>query len=101
MAIRKLLALLDLHGATVTIDAIGCQTAIAQQIVEQGGDYVLCVKNNQPGLARALRADLDDMIREKFKNVPHDFCESVEGDHGRLETRCVWTTPQIDWLGSK
>lgn len=101
VAIPKLLALLDLHGATVTIDAIGCQTAIAQQIVEQGGDYVLCVKNNQPSLARALRADLDDMIREKFKNVPHDSCESVEGDHGRIETRRMWTTPQIDWLGSQ
>lgn len=101
VAIPKLLALLDLHGSTVTIDAIGCQTAIAQQIVEQGGDYVLCVKNNQPGLARALRADLDDMIRGKFKNVPHDYCESVEGDHGRIETRRVWTTPQIEWLGPK
>jgi predicted transposase YbfD/YdcC len=88
-----------LGGATVTIDAIGCQTAIARQIVEQGGDYVLCVKDNQPTLARALRADLDDMIREKFKNVPHDFCETVEGDHGRIETRRVWTTPLIDWLG--
>lgn len=99
VAIPKLLALLDLRGATVTIDAMGCQTAIAQQIVEQGGDYVLCVKDNQRGLARALRADLDDMIREKFKNVPHDFCETVDGDHGRIETRRVWTTPQIDWLG--
>lgn len=101
VAIPKLLALLDLDGATVTIDAIGCQTAIARQIVERGGDYVLCVKDNQPSLARALRADLDDMIREKFKNVPHDSCETVEGDHGRIETRRVWTTPLIDWLGTE
>lgn len=98
-AIPRLLELLDLRGATVTIDAIGCQTAIAQRIVEQGGDYVLCVKDNQPTLAQALKADLDDMIREKFQGVPHDFCETVDGDHGRIETRRAWTTSRIDWLG--
>ena len=98
-AIPRLLALLDLRGSTVTIDAMGCQTAIARQIVEQGGDYVLCVKDNQPGLARALQADLDDMIRSKFKGVPHDFWETVDGDHGRIETRRAWITSQIDWLG--
>lgn len=97
--IPRLLKLLDLHGATVTIDAIGCQTAIARQIVEQGGDYVLCVKDNQPGLAKALKADLDDMVRAEFQGVPHDHWETVEGDHGRIETRRVWTTPSIDWLG--
>jgi predicted transposase YbfD/YdcC len=101
VAIPRLLELLDLHGATVTIDAIGCQTAIAQQIVAQGGDYVLCVKDNQPGLARVLRADLDDLIRENFKSVPHAVCKTVDGDHGRIETRRVWTTPQIDWLGDE
>jgi predicted transposase YbfD/YdcC len=101
VAIPRLLQLLDLHGATVTIDAIGCQMTIAQQIVEQGGGYVLCVKDNQPGLARALQADLDDLIREKFQGVPHDVCETVDGDHGRIETRRVWSTPQIDWLGAE
>jgi predicted transposase YbfD/YdcC len=99
VAIPKLLQLLDLHGATVTIDAIGCQTAIAREIVAQGGDYILCAKDNQPALARALQADLDDLVREKFKGVPHDSCETVDGDHGRIETRRVWTTAQIDWLG--
>lgn len=99
--IPRLLELLDLHGATVTIDAMGCQTAIAEQIVAQGGDYVLCVKDNQPGLAQALRADLDDLIRTRFTGVPHDTYETVDGDHGRIETRRVWTTSQIDWLGTE
>lgn len=99
--IPRLLELLDLHGATVTIDAMGCQTAIAGQIVAQGGDYVLCVKDNQPGLAQALRADLDDCLRREFKEVPHDKYETVDGDHGRIETRRVWTTSQIDWLGEE
>jgi len=99
--IPRLLELLDLHGATVTIDAVGCQTAIAGQIVAQGGDYVLCVKDNQPGLAQALHTDLADLIRTKFAGVPHDVCETVDGDHGRIETRRVWTTSQIDWLGAE
>lgn len=100
-AIPRLLELLDLQGATVTIDAIGCQTAIARRIVEQGGDYVLCVKDNQPSLAKALKADLDDMIRTDFQGVPHDHSETVDGDHGRIETRRVWTTSSIDWLGAE
>ena len=99
--IPRLLELLDLREATVTIDAIGCQTAIAEQIVMRGGDYVLCVKDNQPQLAQALRADLDDLIRTKFTGVPHDVCETIDGDHGRIETRRVWTTSQIDWLGEE
>ena len=65
------------------------------------GHRILYVKNNQPGLAQALPAGLDDMIREKFNNVPHGFRESVEDDHGRIETRGVWATPYIDWVGSK
>lgn len=101
VAIPKLLALLDLKGATVTIDAIGCQTAIAEQIVAGGGDYVLAVKDNQPGLARRLRADLDDLIREKFAGVPHDFHETLDGDHGRIETRRIWTTPDLGGLGEE
>jgi predicted transposase YbfD/YdcC len=99
--IPRLLELLDLRGATVTIDAIGCQTAIAEHIVTQGGEYVLCAKDNQPHLARALRADLDDLIRTKFAAVPHDVCETIDGDHGRIETRRVWTTSRIDWLGEE
>ena len=101
VAIPKLLALLDLTGATVTIDAIGCQTAIAGQIVEGGGDYVLAVKDNQPTLAKRLRANLDDLIREKFASVSHDFDETVNGDHGRIETRRVWTTAELGWLGAE
>lgn len=97
--IPRLLELLDLQGATVTIDAIGCQTAIAEHIVQNGGDYVLCVKDNQPQLAQALRADLDDLIRTKGATLPHDVCETTDGNHGRIETRRVWTTPEIDWLG--
>lgn len=86
-AILQLREFTNLHAATVTLDASGCQTAIAQQILDQGGDDVPAVKDNQPTPALALKVDLDDMVREKFKGVPHDFYETVEGDHGRFETR--------------
>lgn len=98
VAIPHLLALLDLHGATVTIDAMGCQKAIAQQIIDGGGDYVLAVKDNQPTLHRAIQVELDDMIRDSFAGVKHDHQQTVEGDHGRIETRDLWTTDQLDWL---
>jgi predicted transposase YbfD/YdcC len=99
VAIPKLLELLDLHGATVTIDAMGCQAEIAGKIVGNGGDYVLAVKDNQPTLHDALRRNLGEMILEKFKGVRHGFVETVDGDHGRVETRRVWVADQLDdWL---
>ena len=99
IAIPRLLELLDLAGATVTIDAMGCQSEIAGKIVQNGGDYVLAVKDNQPTLHDALRRNLDEMILEKFKDVRHGFMQTVDGDHGRVETRRVWVTDQLDdWL---
>src|SRR5437660_11251730 len=96
MAIPKLLELLDLSGATVTIDAMGCQTEIAGKIVQNGGDYVLAVKENQPALHDAIKRNLDEMILEKFAGVRHGFVQTVDGDHGRIETRRVWVTDQLD-----
>lgn len=100
IAIPRLLELLDLSGgATVTIDAMGCQTEIARKIVESGGDYVLAVKENQPALHEALVRNLDEMILEKFAGVRHGFVQTVDGDHGRIETRRAWVTDQLDdWL---
>jgi len=99
VAIPKLLELLDLNGATVTIDAMGCQSEIAGKIVQNGGDYVLAVKDNQPTLHDALKRNLDEMILENFRDVRHGFVQSVDGDHGRIETRRVWVTDQLDdWL---
>jgi predicted transposase YbfD/YdcC len=65
-AIKQLLPAIDLHGSTVTIDALGCQREIAQQIVGGGGDYVLCVKNNQPVLLEKIKPLLDWAILEKM-----------------------------------
>jgi predicted transposase YbfD/YdcC len=101
LAIPKLLELLDLKQAVVTIDAIGCQTAIAQQIVAGGGDYVLAVKDNQPTLAYKLAKEFHAWRLEGFVSITHDHHQTVEGDHGRVETRDVWAVDQLAWLGDE
>jgi predicted transposase YbfD/YdcC len=97
-AVPRLLDLLDLKGAVVTSDALNTQKNIAAQIIRGGGDYVLAVKGNHPGLESSLKRNLDEMILEKFKDVPHVYHQSTEGGHGRIDTRSVWATDQIDWL---
>jgi predicted transposase YbfD/YdcC len=86
-AIPRLLELLDLNGAIVTIDAMGCQKAIAQKIVEKGGDYVLPVKENQPNLLADVQQSLADASENDFAGLEHDFFESSERGHGRDEYR--------------
>ncbi len=97
-AIKQLLGLIDLRDATVTIDAIGCQKRIAKQITDAGGHYVLAVKANHKTLHRKVRVEMDDMIRRDFKGTWHDHYEDTDAGHGRIETRRVWVTDQLDWL---
>jgi predicted transposase YbfD/YdcC len=89
-AIPVLLKLLALEGATVTIDAMGCQTAIAAQIVEQGADYVLALKDNHPGLRDRVQRAFADARRAAGTTLPlADVVPAVTHDraHGRAETR--------------
>lgn len=88
-AIPALLAVLELKGALVTIDAAGCQTAIARQIREQGGDYLLAVKGNQPALHDAVLAAFDRAFATDFAGLRCDEDEQAEDGHGRHEERCV------------
>lgn len=101
-ALPELLALLDVRGAVVTIDAIGCQTAIAAQVRAQGADYLLAVKGNQPWLhARVVAACADAQAhgwRRNHAPVPHTEATAVEKDHGRLETRRVTAAPAASLL---
>jgi predicted transposase YbfD/YdcC len=96
-AIPQLLKLLDIRGATVTIDAMGTQTDIAQQIVDQEGDYVLAVKDNQPKLHQDVQRLMEE-VRTATEPGVCDMHETVEKDHGRLEVRRVWCTHRVDWL---
>lgn len=95
-AIPKLLEVLDLHGALVTIDAIGCQKAIAEQIVEQGGDYVLAVKENQPTLYEEI-AQLEQAALEKEYAGCSSYGEQ-ERSHGRQELRACWVLTDLESL---
>jgi predicted transposase YbfD/YdcC len=96
-AIPKLLALLDLEGALVTIDALGCQKEIAEQIVEQGGDYVLAVKENQPKLYAAIER-LDEAAQKDHYAGVSSCCEE-EMSHGRQELRSCWVLTALEGLG--
>jgi predicted transposase YbfD/YdcC len=98
VAIPKLLELIDLRGAVVTIDAIGTQRRIAEQIKTAGGDYLLALKDNQPVLNQKVRRLMDEAILECFKGMSHGFFQSVDGDHGRIETRRVWVSDEVHWL---
>ena len=99
VAIPGLLALLDLHGAVVTTDAIGCQRGIAGDIVGGGGDYALPVKDNQPGLLKKVRALLDEAVLAGFAGMSRGFYEEAGEGHGRVEARRVWVTDEARWLG--
>jgi predicted transposase YbfD/YdcC len=96
-AIPKLLALLDIEGATITTDAMGTQYKIANQILSSKGDYVLALKGNQGEFHNDIRLFLDTQINDSFSAYPHDVFTEVNGDHGRIETRRVWLTHAVDW----
>ena len=90
-AIPALLELLILEGSIITIDAMGCQTAIAEKIVEKGADYVLAVKDNQGHL-------LDD-LKEAFAQTSQSIHDtSIETGHGRIEKRTCKVITDMDWI---
>lgn len=99
-AIPALLHLLTLKGCIVTIDAMGCQTEIAQTIIDGGGEYVLAVKGNQGH----LHEDIKDLFETEFaqpvpfEGIEHDYCRTTEKDHGRIEIRECWTIAEPDYL---
>lgn len=100
-AIPRLLHLLGLTGAVVTMEAMGCQKEIAKTMTEQGADYVLALQDNHPTLSEAVTLFLNEARDTGFANIAHAYHETVEGDHGRMETRRYWITSEIEWLGAK
>ena len=84
-AIPELLQLLEISGALVTIDAMGCQKEIAEQIREREGDYVLAVKQNQPTLYEQVEGAIDEALEQDAEEI--DEHQTVETGHGRQETR--------------
>jgi predicted transposase YbfD/YdcC len=97
-AIPALLAILDLTGCIVTIDALGTQTEIAQQIVDQGGDYLLPVKENQKQLYEDIELFFKLAQQNDFAKVTHTYHRTVNGGHGRIEVRQCWAISGADSL---
>src|SRR5512132_3518415 len=95
-AIPELLELLDLKGAVVTIDAMGCQKEIAAAIVGEGGQYVLAVKENQPHLSEDIERTFEEVLDRGEPGVDFNECQTEEVRSGRQETRtcCVITAPE-------
>ena len=100
-AIPKLLRLLDLEGCIVTIDAMGCQKTIAVDIREQGADYVLELKKNHGNLFAATQTFFEGHSLEDFADLPHEYHETADGNHGRSEIRRYWITSEIAWSGAE
>lgn len=91
-AIPKLLLQLEIAGAVITMDAMGCQTKIAAQIIQQGADYMLSLKGNQGELHEDVKTFFNSSLAPAIGNIDYD------GGHGRIETRTVRATMDIQWL---
>jgi len=100
-AIPELLRIIDIKGCVVTLDAMGCQKEIAAQIIEQGGDYVLALKGNQGNLHKEVNLLFEKAQEDNFQDLPHDSHTTVDGGHGRIETRTYTTIADVDWFEEK
>ena len=111
-AVPELLRVLELAGCIVTLDAMGCQKKIAKEIVEADADYVLALKGNQERVHEEVKSFLDALLEERKRKVPkgalipkevatlNEF-ETVEKDHGRMETRRYYQSDYLDWFADK
>lgn len=100
-AIPRLLEMLNLEGALVTIDAMGTQKPIAKQIVTQGGDYALVVKDNQPNLAADILSSFAAAQDVDFDGYDHDCYETHERGHGREEKRSYSVLYDLDKIRNR
>lgn len=97
-AIPQLLKVLDLKGCIVTLDAMGAQTAIAQQIVAQGADYILSLKGNQGHLHEDVEQLFEWASRQQFEGIAHEYYQSLDKGHGRIEIRRHWLLESVEHL---
>ena len=97
-AIPELLKMLEIEGCIVTIDAMGCQRSIAETIIDKKADFVFSLKGNQGNLHDDVELFFQDYLK---KDHPFEYYETVNGGHGKIETRRYWTTSDIQWLQGK
>ena len=98
VAIPALLAMLAIEGAIVTIDAMGCQRDIAQEILNKKADYVLALKGNQGTLREDVEVFAAEQNANGFKHTKVSRHETVDGDHGRIETRTYTAIHEVEWI---
>lgn len=98
VAIPKLLNMLQVEGAIITIGAMGCQREIAKQIVDKEADYVLALKGNQGSLREDVELFATEQKANDFKDTLISRHETVDGDHGRIETRNYTVLHDVSWL---
>jgi predicted transposase YbfD/YdcC len=96
--IPEVLRLLSLKGLIVTIDAMECQTSIAQQIIDQEGDFIISLKGNQGLLHEDVKTFFELEAKNNFKDVSVDLYKTAEKDHGRIEIRKYGFSSQVNWL---
>ena len=100
-AIPKLMKLLDLKDAVVTIDAGGCHKKIAQQIVDQGGHYILQLKGNQGSLHKETVMLFDQCLTDDCRGISYSTAATTNGGHGRIEERRIWATSEVNWFAER
>ena len=100
-AIPELIDSIDVKGAVISVDAMGCQKAIAKKIIENGADYLLMVKDNQPLLHDEIQNFFEQAENVKFERVSYDTFFTEEKGHGRNERRELYVSDNIDWLPMK
>ena len=111
-AVPELLRVLELSGCIVTIDAMGCQKKIAKEIKEADADYVLALKGNQETVHGEVKAFLDQTVAQTQVQLPPGakrpkaaaklaFLQTVEKDHGRIETRRFYQSAELDWFADR
>ena len=98
IAIPKLLDMLAIEGAIVTIDAMGCQRDIAQKVIDKKADYLLALKGNQGTLRKDVEVFVAEQKARDFKDTTISRHEAVDGDHGRIETRTTTVIHDVEWL---
>ncbi len=100
-AIPALLSILELSGCIVTLDAMGTQKDIASAIIKQGADYVLALKGNQTSLHEDVQWLFEQAHQSQFAQVSHNFHQTIDKGHGRIEIRRCWTLSDLDYLVQK
>lgn len=106
-AIPELLSLLDIENCIITLDAMGCQQAIAKQIIEAKADYILALKGNHSGMQAELEAWWHKCVRDGLTDASYQRHEQVDSGHGRIEKRCCeqliidtkWLAKSYRWKG--